>query len=128
MKQNLLMPGLIMPVSLDLTPTNKLVLKIPEIGERGYGENRECFLTLTFNRSRLFIDYDVDDDTKLSDHWGHDEYELAHGDLKEETFEEIQKRALLVILQHLQYPKQAKNLLEGLNQLEKELNAKPQTP
>lgn len=87
---------LILPTTIDYDSRDKIILlETPDYGTFDYIENSECFLQITFQGTYVFIDYYCEDDFLLSEKFDIDQF--ASGDLMEETFEDIQKRALVIL-------------------------------
>lgn len=93
--------NLILPTTIDYdSRANSIQLELPDYGTFDYLENSECSLQITFQGTHIFIDYYCEDDFLLSEKFDIDQF--ASGDLMEESFEDIQKRALEQLKEFIQ--------------------------
>lgn len=92
---------LIIPTTFDFIPeTDEITFEKPEYLTTDYLFNIVCTLQIHFSGSRVFIEYYCDDDSYLATNLELDDDYIAMGDLEEESFLEIQKRALDVLIEH----------------------------
>lgn len=87
-----------LPLYLDYNPETEQVTFIkPDFGTKEYYYNHECFLEINSKKDRIYIDYYSMDDVMLSELLYLDCDYLAFGDLKNESIEQIQSRALRLL-------------------------------
>jgi hypothetical protein len=107
---------LILPTVLSLdTKKDKITLRLPNYGTQEYIDHSDLFLQFTFIGSCIEIDYYSEDDKILSNIISEELTEIAVGDLKTETFEAIQERALKVLCQFIDNDQQ--EMLEHFDEL-----------